>query len=405
MSFRASFTNLILRFSNYFLRLLMLVGLEVPLNSIAATASTLEPSIAIQLTAQDTEIHSCIRSILDEASKIPGLRNRNVSEFHVYALPNGAIVRVDLLRGAGNEAAVRQSEELARRLLLDCRYRPSNDPPGIPVTRKIRVPLAWQAIHRELPAACRPREEDYPPVAIRTGAMGSTRVRYSLDSRGAVASSQIARVSGKSREHRLLDRIALSMVANCRFAIGQYYEPDRFYVADFVWSITGSDFFDAYTNHSQLVNFSASSGLRARSTALFGIGEFRLSSNGASSLACVRNITRTEVMNIEDYVSESIANEFAAHRLLAGDANGIPLSGSVELRETDPGVVQLAIRVAVGQRPSSEITIEAENLITFPPIYRCRDAHQKFHRALAELIAKLLTHADLLRFADSRPHQ
>jgi protein TonB len=67
---------------------------------------------------------------------------------------------------------------------------------------------------------CAPRGEDYPAAARRAEATGVTRLRFTIDSAGALMKSEITKSAGVSREHRLLDKVAESKLASCYFTAG-----------------------------------------------------------------------------------------------------------------------------------------------------------------------------------------
>ncbi len=68
--------------------------------------------------------------------------------------------------------------------------------------------------------ACAPKPEDYPAAAVRAEATGTTKIRFSIGADGRVAGSEIARSAGASREHKMLDRLALSKLSDCQFKPG-----------------------------------------------------------------------------------------------------------------------------------------------------------------------------------------
>jgi len=69
-------------------------------------------------------------------------------------------------------------------------------------------------------AACAPRGEDYPPAAVRAEATGTTRLRFNVDASGKLASAEVVKSAGASREHRQLDRVALGKLSECTFKPG-----------------------------------------------------------------------------------------------------------------------------------------------------------------------------------------
>ncbi|MFO1338240.1 MAG: TonB family protein [Burkholderiaceae bacterium] len=68
--------------------------------------------------------------------------------------------------------------------------------------------------------ACAPRGEDYPAAARKVEATGTTRLRFTIDAAGAVMKTEVVRPAGATREHRLLDSTAASMLAGCAFTAG-----------------------------------------------------------------------------------------------------------------------------------------------------------------------------------------
>ncbi len=69
-------------------------------------------------------------------------------------------------------------------------------------------------------AACAPRSEDYPAAAVRAEATGTTRIRFNVDASGRLASAEVVKSAGSSREHRQLDRVALAKLSECAFRPG-----------------------------------------------------------------------------------------------------------------------------------------------------------------------------------------
>ena len=64
---------------------------------------------------------------------------------------------------------------------------------------------------------CRP---EYPAVAQRAGATGTTLIRFSVDATGRIAGSQILQSSGPTRENRLMDKAAAEALAQCPVQVG-----------------------------------------------------------------------------------------------------------------------------------------------------------------------------------------
>lgn len=69
--------------------------------------------------------------------------------------------------------------------------------------------------------ACAPTGDDYPAAARRSEATGTTRVRFTVGADGKMASVDIARSAGPSREHKMLDRVAVSKLSECSFKAGR----------------------------------------------------------------------------------------------------------------------------------------------------------------------------------------
>lgn len=64
---------------------------------------------------------------------------------------------------------------------------------------------------------CRP---EYPAAAQRAGAVGTTRIRFTVDATGRVAGSQILQASGTTRENRMMDKAAADALARCPVQVG-----------------------------------------------------------------------------------------------------------------------------------------------------------------------------------------
>lgn len=68
---------------------------------------------------------------------------------------------------------------------------------------------------------CAPTADDYPAAAKRAEATGTTRIRFTIGADGRLAGSpEVVRSAGSSREHKMLDRIAASKLAECKFKAG-----------------------------------------------------------------------------------------------------------------------------------------------------------------------------------------
>jgi protein TonB len=69
-------------------------------------------------------------------------------------------------------------------------------------------------------SSCAPRPEDYPPAAQRAEATGTSVIRFTVGADGKLAKSEVIRSAGPSREHKMLDRLALSKLGQCNFSAG-----------------------------------------------------------------------------------------------------------------------------------------------------------------------------------------
>jgi periplasmic protein TonB len=68
---------------------------------------------------------------------------------------------------------------------------------------------------------CAPTAEDYPPAAQRADATGSSVIRFTVDATGKMTGAEVVRSAGGSREHRLLDRVAITKFGECKFTPGR----------------------------------------------------------------------------------------------------------------------------------------------------------------------------------------
>lgn len=68
--------------------------------------------------------------------------------------------------------------------------------------------------------ACAPQPSDYPPAAQRSEATGTTRVRFQVGADGKLAGAEVIKSAGSSREHKMLDRMAVSKLSECKFTAG-----------------------------------------------------------------------------------------------------------------------------------------------------------------------------------------
>jgi protein TonB len=62
---------------------------------------------------------------------------------------------------------------------------------------------------------------DYPPAAQRAEATGVSSIKVTVGTDGRATATEIAKSSGPSREHKLLDRAAEAAIKNtCKFKPG-----------------------------------------------------------------------------------------------------------------------------------------------------------------------------------------
>jgi protein TonB len=92
---------------------------------------------------------------------------------------------------------------------------PAPAPPAEPAPPRVAARPAIGNI-----SACAPTGADYPAAASRAEATGTTRVRFAVDAAGQLAKAEVVKSAGPSREHRLLDRIALDKLSGCSFKAG-----------------------------------------------------------------------------------------------------------------------------------------------------------------------------------------
>ncbi|GAA0771362.1 energy transducer TonB [Ideonella azotifigens] len=92
---------------------------------------------------------------------------------------------------------------------------PAPAPPAPPAPPRVAARPAIGNI-----SACAPAGADYPAAASRAEATGTTRVRFTVDAAGQLAKADVVKSAGPSREHRLLDRIALDKLSGCTFKAG-----------------------------------------------------------------------------------------------------------------------------------------------------------------------------------------
>lgn len=89
--------------------------------------------------------------------------------------------------------------------------------------------------------ACAPTGDDYPAAARRAEATGTTQVRFNVGADGRLAGTpEVVRSAGPSREHKMLDRMAVSKLSECSFKAGRDDTGKAVggsFVVDYVWKL------------------------------------------------------------------------------------------------------------------------------------------------------------------------
>jgi len=67
---------------------------------------------------------------------------------------------------------------------------------------------------------CAPTNADYPRAAQRAEATGTSKIRFAIDANGKLAGVEVVKSAGPSREHKLLDRMAVDKLSECKFTPG-----------------------------------------------------------------------------------------------------------------------------------------------------------------------------------------
>ena len=87
---------------------------------------------------------------------------------------------------------------------------------------------------------CAPTADDYPAAARRAEATGSTRVRFTVGADGKLAGADVLKSSGSSREHKMMDRVAVTKLSECTFRPGQDENGKAIggtYEVEYVWKL------------------------------------------------------------------------------------------------------------------------------------------------------------------------
>lgn len=139
----------------------------------------------------------------------------------------GRVAKAEITRSAGVSLEHRLLDSAALDALSKCRFKPGTDEQGKPAGGFSVVDYLWTGKPAPKPQALAARidvsscgKPEYPDAALRADAVGTTKIRFTIDAAGSVANAVIARVAGDSREHRLLDRAALDALSKCRFKPG-----------------------------------------------------------------------------------------------------------------------------------------------------------------------------------------
>ena len=82
--------------------------------------------------------------------------------------------------------------------------------------------------------ACEPLE--YPVAALRAEATGRTVISFTVSDDGFIVQPEVKASSGRKREHKLLDFVALQHVRSCKLASSASMPPGE-YSHEFVWVI------------------------------------------------------------------------------------------------------------------------------------------------------------------------
>ena len=77
---------------------------------------------------------------------------------------------------------------------------------------------------------------EYPLQARRSGAEGTTRIFFAIEQDGSVSNVKVAKGSGATKEHTLLDEAAAQSIRRCNFGEAQDFSPVRA-AQDFKWKL------------------------------------------------------------------------------------------------------------------------------------------------------------------------
>jgi protein TonB len=90
---------------------------------------------------------------------------------------------------------------------------PEPAPPAPPAPAPVAAQPALTSV-----TGCKP---EYPSAALRAEATGTTIIKFTIDAAGKVVNAEVVKSAGPTREHRLLDRAAVSSLSGCTFRPGR----------------------------------------------------------------------------------------------------------------------------------------------------------------------------------------
>jgi protein TonB len=67
---------------------------------------------------------------------------------------------------------------------------------------------------------CAPKGSDYPAAALRAEAVGTSKIRFTIGPDSKLVGADVVKSAGPSREHKMLDRLAVSKLSECTFKAG-----------------------------------------------------------------------------------------------------------------------------------------------------------------------------------------
>ena len=143
----------------------------------------------------------------------------------------GSLSKAEVISSAGTTREHQLLDELALTKLSECKFKPGLDGSGKSIGGTFVVDYRWMLENPQVlantsipsienPAQCTPKNGDYPAAAIRAEVQGTTRIRFTVDATSKLTNIEVVSPAGSSREHRQLDRVALSKLSECRFRAG-----------------------------------------------------------------------------------------------------------------------------------------------------------------------------------------